>query len=94
MVMPISPFASSKKGNQSKQGKTGCLQSPPLGQWRKNNMRYTQVYGTLMILAIRVTHKQRTTRKQARHSMKAKPTKIEYMPVSVKKHKQTVQTLC
>jgi len=32
MVMPIFPLlASSKKDSPSKQGKPGCLQSPPLG---------------------------------------------------------------
>ena len=42
----------------------------------ENKLRYTQVYVTLMILAIRVKRKQITTRRQAWHSITTDPTKI------------------
>jgi len=60
IVMPIfSLLASSKKGSKSKMVNQGVCNHHHLGnEGKKNNRWYNQVYCTLMILAIRVTHKQ------------------------------------
>ena len=59
MVMPIFPLlTSSKKGGQAKRSRVFIVTTTWVME--ENNLRYTQVYGTLMILAIPVIRKQVT----------------------------------
>ena len=63
MVMPTFPFWHHRKrlGRANKVNQ-GIYNHHHLGNGEKqNNLRYTQVYDTLMILAILVTHKQMTS---------------------------------
>jgi len=66
MVMPhLPPFNIIEKGWSDQTDRVRVFAVITTWVMEENNLQYTQIYGTLMILAIRVTHKQITARRQA-----------------------------